>query len=122
MQKNLLDDHVTNCHNCGAPLPPLSFGSCTCRYCGTTYTRSIDRVIVVHDRPGVIPLGIQVRAPEYSLREDPERVMECVRAEIARRLAAAIVDKISIEEDFDIREMERVYRGRIRILDDGFQF
>lgn len=112
----------TNCRNCGAPIPTIIRGHCTCSYCGTTYTRETENVVVIENRTGVLPLNVEVRIRQRLVGLGDEAWNEYARKEMAARLADAIVDKIDISERFDYFTGDKILKGRIRILDKEFSF
>lgn len=112
----------TNCRNCGAPIPTIIRGHCTCSYCGTTYTRETENVVVIENRPGILPLNVEVRIRQRLVGLGDEAWNEYARKEMAVRLADAIVDKIDISERFDYLTGDKILKGRIRILDKEFSF
>lgn len=124
MVKNYLyvPSDFTNCRNCGAPIPTIIRGHCTCSYCGTTYTRGPENVVVVENRTGILPLNVEVRIRQRLVGLGDEAWNECARKEMAARLADAIVDKIDISERFDYFTGDKILKGRIRILDKEFSF
>ena len=84
----------TNCRNCGAPIPTIIRGHCTCSYCGTTYTRETENVVVIENRTGILPLNVGVRIRQRLVGLGDEAWNEYARKEMAARLADAIVDSI----------------------------
>lgn len=112
----------TNCRNCGAPIPTIIRGHCTCSYCGTTYTRETENVVVIENRTGILPLNVEVRIRQRLVGLGDEAWNEYARKEMAARLADAIVDKIDISERFDYFTGDKILKGRIRILDKEFSF
>lgn len=112
----------TNCRNCGAPIPTIIRGHCTCSYCGTTYTRETENVVVIENRTGILPLNVEVRIRQRLVGLGDEAWNEYARKEMAARLADAIVDKIDISERFDYFTGDKILNGRIRILDKEFSF
>ena len=112
----------TNCRNCGAPIPAIIRGHCTCSYCGTTYARESENVAVMEDRAGVLPLYVEVRIRQRLVGLGDKAWSEYARKEMAARLADAIVDKIDISERFDYFTGDKILKGRIRILDKEFSF
>lgn len=112
----------TNCRNCGAPIPTIIRGHCTCSYCGTTYTRETENVVVMENRTGILPLNVEVRIRQRLVGLGDEAWNEYARKEMAARLADAIVDKIDISERFDYFTGDKILKGRIRILDKEFSF
>lgn len=112
----------TNCRNCGAPIPTIIRGHCTCSYCGTTYTRETENVVVMENRTGILPLNVEVRIRQRLVGLGDEAWNEYARKEMAARLADAIVDKIDISERFDYFTGDKILNGRIRILDKEFSF
>ena len=112
----------TNCRNCGAPIPTIIRGHCTCSYCGTTYTRETENVVVIENRTGILPLNVEVRIRQRLGGLGDEAWNEYARKEMAARLADAIVDKIDISERFDYFTGDKILKGRIRILDKEFSF
>ena len=112
----------TNCRNCGAPIPTIIRGHCTCSYCGTTYTRETENVVVIENRTGILPLNVEVRIRQRLVGLGDEAWNEYARKEMAARLADAIVDKIDISERFDYFTGDKILKGRISILDKEFSF
>ena len=112
----------TNCRNCGAPIPTIIRGHCTCSYCGTTYTRETENMVVIENRTGILPLNVEVRIRQRLVGLGDEAWNEYARKEMAARLADAIVDKIDISERFDYFTGDKILKGRIRILDKEFSF
>ena len=111
-----------NCRNCGAPIPTIIRGHCTCSYCGTTYTRETENVVVIENRTGILPLNVEVRIRQRLVGLGDEAWNEYARKEMAARLADAMVDKIDISERFDYFTGDKILKGRIRILDKEFSF
>ena len=112
------------CEGCGAPLPlPKQFEKyIKCPYCNASYEveGSINQTIeycVKLIEPGFIEtFSATSIMPEDHITYYPKEVLaECVKRDLAQKIAELIMKKMTVYEEFDIQNFKRVYRADIRI-------
>lgn len=111
------------CKNCGAPLKDIGWGKYKCEYCGTEYeTDNISHCIVETIPAQCVTFEARASIPDYIVKENPETASKFVSDQLAHDLADRIKDYMTIRQGYDIRTMDNLYCGRIRIVPESYRY
>ena len=110
---------ITNCPNCGAPLPLNGI----CQYCGTeiirdSYGNLSYRIVNCNVRPVMAEAAVSM---ELIAHADPEDITRMLHRDLAIKLAEEIMKEAVIEVYDDQRTMEKHVRARVLVA-DGKQY
>ena len=125
-----------DCQCCGAalPIPERYQRYIKCSYCNATYEvegyekRPQPEYMAIPELKYILiePGHIQKYAATVSLTEEqvryypPEILEKFVRENLSRQITELLMKEISIQENYDIMNMCRVYRSMIRIDTRGY--
>ena len=129
-----------HCECCGAalPIPDRYQKYIKCSFCDATYKLDKDEQIVTneyHSTYDIIPEfkyilvepgHIQKYAATVSLTEEqvkyypPEILEKFIRESLSRQITEFLMKEISIRENYDIMNMQRIYQTMIRIDTRGY--
>ena len=109
------------CPNCGGRIDAARM---RCEYCGTKFKREEGPVLRIEAvRPGVRTLATNVRIPEcHIMNLENDEVRSIVRDQMSHQLAEALVPMLDLSVGHDLRRMEAVVSGRIRVLEPEYRF
>ena len=108
------------CKKCGAALNPKTL---RCEYCGTYHERDLEHPYLIRvERPGVQVLGAEVAIDHYHMMQNPEMASEAAIRGIVDKLSKCLVPYIELENEYDIRTMRDIVRGRLRVVEPEFRF
>lgn len=111
------------CPNCGGK---INAARMKCEYCGTQFKREEGPVLRIEAvRPGVRTLRTNIRIPEYyaSFNQiDDDILRNFVGDEMSRQLAKALVPMLDLKVGHDLKMMELVVDGMVRVLEPGYRF
>lgn len=110
---------ITNCPNCGAPLPANG----ECQYCGTivlrdNYGKLSYRVVNCNVHPVVVGECVSM---ELMMHADPDDITRMLHRDLAIKLAEELMKEAVIEESYDPMRMERRVRAKVLVA-DGRQY
>lgn len=111
------------CPNCGGRIDAAMM---RCEYCGTQFKHDEGTVLRIEAvRPGVRTLRANIRIPEYYssfYRIDDDILRNIVGDEMSHQLAKALVPMLDLKVGHDLKMMELVVDGRVRVLEPGYRF
>jgi len=112
------------CDCCGGAINSRSM---VCDYCGTKYKIINDEPVlrIEHQSSPVRVLKMQTSVPEELLRDGcmaKESVTNMVMGDIRQQLAQALEEMMTIEMQYDARQMRQVITARVRVLEPDFRF
>lgn len=110
------------CKNCGAPLKNVGYNRYKCEYCGSIYEENTHHIFIEVERPQCFTLRATASVPEYIVRKDPDFASNCVTDQLAQSLAERIKEHMTIQQAYDIRNMDYIYEGQIRILPKSYTY
>ena len=110
------------CKNCGAPLRNVGYNRYKCEYCGSIYEENTHHIFIEVERPQCFTLRATASVPEYVVRKDPDFASNCVADQLAQSLAERIKEHMTIQQAYDIRNMDYIYEGQIRILPKSYKY
>lgn len=110
------------CKNCGAPLKNVGYNRYKCEYCGSIYEENTHHVFIEVERPQCFTIRATASVPEYIVRKDPDFASNCVTDQLAQSLAERIKEHMTIQQAYDIRNMDYIYEGQIRILPKSYKY
>lgn len=110
------------CKNCGAPLKNVGYNRYKCEYCGSIYEENTHHIFIEVERPQCFTLRATASVPEYVVRKDPDFASNCVADQLAQSLAERIKEHMTIQQAYDIRNMDYIYEGQIRILPKSYKY
>lgn len=110
------------CKNCGAPLRNMGYNRYKCEYCGSIYEENTHHIFIEVERPQCFTLRATASMPEYIVRKDPDFASSCVTDQLAQSLAERIKEHMTIQQAYDIRNMDYIYEGQIRILPKSYKY
>lgn len=112
------------CDCCGGA---INSHTMVCDYCGTKYKIMNDEPVlrIEHQSSPVRVLKMQTSVPEELLRDGcvaKESVTNMVMGDIRQQLAKALEDMMTIEMQYDARQMRQVITARVRVLEPDVRF
>lgn len=112
------------CDCCGGAINSKTM---VCAYCGTKYMIKDDQPVlrIEHQSSPVRVLKMQTAVPEELLRDGcmaKESVTNMVMGDIRKQLAKALEDMMTIEMQYDARQMRQVITARVRVLEPDVRF
>lgn len=113
------------CRFCTGFINPRTY---TCEYCGTVYMKprnSFDmptrELIVVREAP-VETISAQIALPYEAERYMGDREEEYVRSQLSEQFVDYIKPRMGVEKNDDFIHMNKIYRGRLRVVKPGFKW
>lgn len=111
-----LPHDVTNCPNCGAPLP----ASGLCKYCGTeVYRDDAGRINFRVVNCNVYPVTAKIRLNKSIVDyvADPGCFGKYINRLLAEKLVEELMNQADIQQEYDPRTDELCVRARILVAD-----